>query len=135
MKETDFAMWVTGIILGLTIGGMALLDFVKMMMEEIKPDELMDKEIQQTIHHLANMDSPLLRIDQTFFKNHIYEFTQMAFLGERTLTRREILLATEGQIQQKHTKKAKESPRSTYAVRSKSRLSGPDSAHAPRAES
>ena len=45
MKETDFAMWVTGIILGLTIGGMALLDFVKMMMEEIKPDELIDKEM------------------------------------------------------------------------------------------
>ena len=45
MKETDFAMWVMGIILGLTIGGMALLDFVKMMMEEIKPDELMDKEM------------------------------------------------------------------------------------------
>ena len=35
MKETDFAMWVTGIILGLTIGGMALLDFIKMMMEEM----------------------------------------------------------------------------------------------------
>ena len=58
MKETDFAMWVTGIILGLTIGGMALLDFVKMMMEEIKPDELMDKEMldlteEQRVQKLA----------------------------------------------------------------------------------
>ena len=58
MKETDFAMWVTGIILGLTIGGMALLDFIKMMMEEIKPDELMDKEMidlseEQRVQKLA----------------------------------------------------------------------------------
>ena len=58
MKETDLAMWVTGIILGLTIGGMALLDFVKMMMEEIKPDELMDKEMldlteEQRVQKLA----------------------------------------------------------------------------------
>ena len=58
MKETDFAMWVTGIILGLTIGGMALLDFVKMMMEEIEPDELMDKEMldlteEQRVQKLA----------------------------------------------------------------------------------
>ena len=58
MKETDFAMWVTGIILGLTIGGMALLDFVKMMMEEIRPDELMDKEMldlteEQRVQKLA----------------------------------------------------------------------------------
>ena len=55
---SDFAMWVTGIILGLTIGGMALLDFVKMMMEEIKPDELMDKEMldlteEQRVQKLA----------------------------------------------------------------------------------
>jgi tetratricopeptide (TPR) repeat protein len=71
-------------------------------------DELMDKDLQQAIHHLANMDSPLLRIDQSFFKNHIYEFTQMAFLGERTLTRRDLVLATEGQVQNKQTKKAKE---------------------------
>jgi len=58
MKETDFAMWVTGIILGLTIGGMALLDFIKMMMEEIKPDELIDKEMldlteEQRVQKLA----------------------------------------------------------------------------------
>ena len=76
--------------------------------EGVWRDELMDKETQYVIHHLANMDSPLLRIDQTFFKNHIYEFTQMAFLGERTLTRREILLATEGHIHHKQSKKAKE---------------------------
>ena len=58
MKEADLAMWVTGIILGLTIGGMALLDFVKMMMEEIKPDDLMDKEMldlteEQRVQKLA----------------------------------------------------------------------------------
>ena len=45
MKETDLPMWIMGIILGLTIGGLALMDFIKMMFDEIEPDDLMDKEL------------------------------------------------------------------------------------------
>ena len=45
MKESDVAMWIMGIILGLSIGGIALMDFIKMMMEEAKPEELMDKDM------------------------------------------------------------------------------------------
>ena len=71
-------------------------------------DELMDKDFQTEIDYLADMDQPLLRVDQTFFKNHIYEFSQMAFLGERTLTQRDIMIATEHKSQNIQTKKAKE---------------------------
>ncbi len=45
MKETDLPMWIMGIILGLTIGGLALMDFIKMMFDQIEPDDLMDKEL------------------------------------------------------------------------------------------
>ena len=45
MKETDLPMWIMGIILGLTIGGLALMDFITMMFNQIEPDDLMDKEL------------------------------------------------------------------------------------------
>ena len=45
VKESDVAMWIMGIVLGLSIGGIALMDFIKMMMEEAKPEELMDKDM------------------------------------------------------------------------------------------
>lgn len=45
MKEGDVAMWIMGIILGLSIGGIALMGFIKMMMEEVSPEELMDKDM------------------------------------------------------------------------------------------
>ncbi len=45
VKESDVAMWIMGIVLGLSIGGIALMDFIKMMMEEVKPEEFMDKDM------------------------------------------------------------------------------------------
>jgi hypothetical protein len=45
VKESDVAMWIMGIVLGLSIGGIALMDFIKMMMEEVKPEEFIDKDM------------------------------------------------------------------------------------------
>ena len=45
MKETDLPMWIMGIILGLTIGGLALMDFIKMMFDQIEPEDLIDKDL------------------------------------------------------------------------------------------
>ena len=55
-------------------------------------DELMGKELRLAIDHLADRDSRELRVDQRFFQEHIYEFTEMAFVGERYMTRREFAL-------------------------------------------
>ena len=57
-------------------------------------DELMNKELRQALNHLADRESGELRVDQRFFQEHIYEFTEMAFLGERYLTRRDFALRT-----------------------------------------
>ena len=38
-------MWIMGIILGLTIGGLALMDFIKMMFDQIEPEDLIDKDL------------------------------------------------------------------------------------------
>ncbi|MDC0254459.1 hypothetical protein OAK75_06130 [Bacteriovoracales bacterium] len=45
MKETDLPMWIMGTILGLTIGGLALMDFIKMMFDQIEPEDLIDKDL------------------------------------------------------------------------------------------
>lgn len=51
-------------------------------------DEWMSLELKHSINALANVEKKELRVDQNFFKEHMYEFTEMAFLGERYLTRR-----------------------------------------------
>lgn len=55
-------------------------------------NELMGKELRLCVDHLADRESRELRVDQQFFKEHIYEFTEMAFVGERYMTRREFAL-------------------------------------------
>lgn len=55
-------------------------------------DELMGKELRLAINYLADLQPDELRVDQNFFREHIYEFTEMAFLGERYLTRRDFAL-------------------------------------------
>ena len=55
-------------------------------------DELMGKELRLAIDHLADREGRELRVDQKFFQDHIYEFTEMAFVGERYMTRREFVL-------------------------------------------
>jgi tetratricopeptide (TPR) repeat protein len=57
-------------------------------------DEWMSIELQEEVHDLASRETKELRVDQVFFKDHIYEFTEMAFLGERYLSRRELNLAS-----------------------------------------
>ena len=55
-------------------------------------DELMSKELRLAINHLADRESRELRVDQKFFQEHVYEFTEMAFVGERYMTRREFAI-------------------------------------------
>lgn len=55
-------------------------------------DELMSKELRQCVDHLADREPRERRVDQRFFQEHIYEFTEMAFVGERYMTRREFAL-------------------------------------------
>ena len=55
-------------------------------------DELMNKELRLAINALADREPRELRVDQRFFQEHIYEFSEMAFLGERYLTRRDFAL-------------------------------------------
>ena len=55
-------------------------------------DELMHKDLRLAINALADREPRELRVDQKFFQEHIYEFSEMAFLGERYLTRRDFAL-------------------------------------------
>ena len=55
-------------------------------------DGLMSKSLRLAINALADRSPRELRVDQRFFQDHIYEFTEMAFLGERYLTRRDFAL-------------------------------------------
>ena len=59
-------------------------------------DELMSKDLRLALNALADRDPRELRVDQRFFQEHIYEFTEMAFLGERYLTRRDFALRSVG---------------------------------------
>lgn len=59
-------------------------------------DELMSKDLRSALNTLADREPRELRVDQRFFQEHIYEFTEMAFLGERYLTRRDFALRSVG---------------------------------------
>lgn len=56
-------------------------------------DEWMPKELRETIHALADREPKEIRVDQPFFNQHLYAFTEMAFLAERQLSRMELAKA------------------------------------------